>query len=464
MFRNRLVDELQNEIVEHYNKQPSQELELCSDSRKFESAMAFIAIKGPSFDGAKFIFSVLDKGCPFAIVNKDSLSSEELIKIKSQYTETEFLVVKNTIDFLQKLAVARRDEWVEQGGRIIGITGSNGKTTTKEMIYFLLDSLFPKKVLKTKGNLNNHLGVPFTLLDLKDSQEYAIVEMGTNHPGEIGALCELSKPHHGIITSIGKAHLEFFESIDNILIEKSALFNFVRDNGFEGHQFLLNSLDEKLKQLQAFKGCIDLGRDYSYVLSNGKIVVSSESGDWTFENQFLKEEYNIQNLVAAALLIDQLFPSRRVELTEAISNFQMPKLNRSEWIIDGNKKIFLDAYNANPTSMEKALDSFAKTLSKEQVAFEDALIVLGDMKELGPDACGLHKELGQFSRKLGFKKALFIGAHGKDYAEGFGFDGAVCCDNVADAKIQWDEQYKTCQYFFLKASRSLQLESILDIK
>lgn len=452
-------------IVKTYNYEVKDSLTLCTDSRSFKQGMAFLGIKGEKFDGGKFLEDILKQGCPFAVIDKETFTEDKIVELAKQYPNSIITLVSDTVGFVQDLAKSRRDEWVSLGGKIIGVTGSNGKTTTKEMIFAFADKVFPGLVLKTKGNLNNHLGVPFTLLELENKHRIAIVEMGTNHPGEIGFLCELAGPHSGIISSVGVAHIEFFGSVQKILEEKAALYRYVRDHSDKESIFLLNALDENLKTLKSFPGLIRLGDDVKYEIKNDlSVEMSWNDSELTFKNSNVEEDYNIQNLIAAFLLVNAVLPGHTLELIGVLNNFEMPKLNRSEWIKDGEKKIFLDAYNANPTSMMTALKSFKNSIDRNNISLDKTLVVIGDMNELGDQSKEQHHNVAKLLNDLGLRRAIFIGRFAQYYKEVFEGDYVRVYGTSAELKSNWKEYYLNHEYFFLKASRSLQLESIIDIR
>ncbi|EQC42889.1 UDP-N-acetylmuramoyl-tripeptide--D-alanyl-D-alanine ligase [Bacteriovorax sp. BSW11_IV] len=464
MFDSKILEDSKY-ITNTFNPSFKKDLKLCTDSRAFVQGMAFLGIKGEKFDGGKFLEQILEKGCPLAVISNETFQLNSVEEIAKKYPESKIVLVSDTIKFLQEISKKRRDEWVSNGGRIIGITGSNGKTTTKEMLFAFADKIYPGCVLKTKGNLNNHLGVPFTLLDLEDSQKIAIVEMGTNHPGEIQFLCELAGPQSGMISSVGVAHIEFFGTVEKILEEKGALYRYVRDHADKESIFLLNALDKNLKTLPSFPGVIRLGEEVTFTIKDDQSVdLFWNDSEISFKNSNIQEDYNIQNLIAAFLLINACIPGHTFDLIEVLKNFKLPKLNRSEWIFDKNKHIFLDAYNANPTSMMAALRSFKNYLVRNKLDIEKSLIVIGDMNELGDQAEQHHHAVANLLNELGLNKAFFVGRYAHYYADEFRGTFSKVFQTTDELKKEWPLHYANNEYFFLKASRSLQLESIIDIR
>ncbi len=420
-----------------------QSFSVSTDSRKIFSEQIYLALKGKNFNGASFINDVLKKGVSF-IIFEHSLEYSDLIKkLAIEHPSKTFVEVKNSEKFLQKMAVARLEEWKKnKKGFVIGITGSNGKTTTKELLFFLLNGLFPNKIACTQGNLNNHLGVPLTLLSIKEDHEHVIVEMGTNHPGEIPFLCSLVRPNVGIITNIGESHLEFFDTKKNVFLEKSELYHSVmRENGI----FLLNNRDEFLKTLPI----------------NKKIVFPNQ---WNLasQNSHIREEYNRENLDNVLSLAMTLFPEKREDLKELALKAFLPENNRSQWMKIHNSLIFLDAYNANPSSMKASLNAFENEIKRLNFSKDDAAIIVGDMNELGSLSQEAHKELGELLRKKDYKHVYFIGRFTSFYEEGFQ-NSCRSFPQVSEVKDIFSEILSRFKCVFIKGSRSLQLESLVDI-
>lgn len=423
-------------------------LKLCWDSRSHESGQGFIALKGDSFDGADFLEEVIGRGCPLAIVSKDPK------KLCETYPQTIFIEVSDTENYLQELAHLHLLNWKKEDKKVIGITGSNGKTTTKEMLYHLLNKAYPGAIHKTTGNYNNHLGVPFTLLGLNESHQVAIVEMGTNHPGEIKFLCYLSCPDHGIITNIGPAHLEFFKSVENVFTEKSELLNAVRGKGV----FVRNGDDPYLAKIKPFEGLITFGEKNGDVFKHNSVTL--KSGD-ILENEHLMGRHNFENLTSAFLLSYALFPLKKEAFIFAARSFK-PRNNRSLWVEKGEKKFFLDAYNANPVSMKASLNAFIKFTENNNIAQKDCLFILGDMNELGKDSENFHHTMGSYLNDLSVKNVAFLGKFSSNYGKGYKNPSKIYL-NKPNLEKDWPKLIKSFKYVFLKGSRSLQLESLLDI-
>ena len=348
------------------------------DSRTIQKDSLFIAIKGDRFDGNLYAEKAIEAGAKFAIVEDKSISNEINI-----------FWVENSLLFLQKLANFHRSKFKIP---IIGITGSNGKTSTKELINSVLSRKY--NVLCTKGNLNNHLGVPLTLLQLNDKHELAIIEMGANKPGDIKELAEIAEPNYGIITNIGKAHLEGFINFEGVLKTKLELFDFISSAKGE---FIVNADDEILNNATK-----DYSRRMLYSTNKNSAVQGKLEGltpfvelSYTTENYESPSittkmigNYNFYNFLVA-ITFGNLFKVSNVLINEAISNY-VPSNNRSQVLKTNNNELIIDCYNANPSSMFAALESFL--ILKEQ----NKIAILGDMLELGEERIAEHKKILTF--------------------------------------------------------------------
>jgi UDP-N-acetylmuramoyl-tripeptide--D-alanyl-D-alanine ligase len=445
---------------------------LSTDSRDILPGDIFLAIVGEKFDGFDYVADVLKKNVLGIIYNATPENVRKVEELKKDYNDKIFIGVEDSLKYLQKLAKKHLKKWKKQESnllqskKVIGITGSNGKTTHKEMLLHLLESVHPGKIHATQGNYNNHIGVPLTLLGLEESHEVAIVELGTNHPGEIKFLCKLTKPSMGIITNIGPAHLEFFKTEKDVFAEKRSLFDYVQKKSKEDDiNFIVNDDDLFLRKLINDKHVRSFGENSS----NINIQIDSESisgkvDDANIEitNTNIIGSHNLKNLFCSFLMARELFPASSEKFQSAAQSF-MPKSNRSEWIEDDKQRFFLDAYNANPGSMKAALDAFADKCHGLGAKEEEILFVLGDMNELGDSAVLAHKDVGTYLKALGVVNVLFVGRYAVHYADGFKSDSKTY-KNVDDLKANWPEFLKEFKYFFLKGSRSLQLESLMDIK
>lgn len=413
------------------------EIELTTDSRNVTGKNVFLALVGEKFDGFDYLASLLDSSIEVFIYEDKPGRKEIVSKLNSQ--NKLFIAVENSLKYLQDAAAFHGEEWKRNGGKVLALTGSNGKTTTKEILFQFAKAIFGDQSICTAGNLNNHIGVPLTLFSLKSHHKFAIVEMGTNHHGEIEVLADIVNPHFGLITNIGAAHLEFLGSEEGVFEEKTALLrNLLKNNGL----FFKNSLDKHLKNIEETKNVI---------------AFTGEIPDLV--NGLIKESYNIHNLNFAYFIFKSLFPSEIEKLNSAYVTIKLPDNKRSQWIEKGENKIFLDAYNANPSSMKESIRSYAKVLGSE---CEQALLICGDMNELGELAKDYHREVGQLIKELGFKHAAFVGRYSEFYKLGFGESG-LYFKTKEELVSKYKELKIKHRYLFIKASRSLQLESLLDI-
>jgi len=434
-----------------------------TDSRNLKKGDTFVALRGENFDGFDYIEQVIEHGAA-VIVYTAAIGRNEIInKIASSFPEVIFVEVFDTLKFIQELASKYIQIWraKKAENKIISITGSNGKTTHKEMLTHLLSSVFPEKVLSTKGNLNNHIGVPLTIFRLEDFHDIAIIEMGMNHPGEISELCEIAHPEHGIITNIGAAHIEFMHSLENIYQEKLSLYKAVLRNS-DGHgMFVVNADDKFLSNLAPSKGLTTYGEmngDIKINIIDGKITFNFHDHHVLITNKNILEHHNLKNLAGTAIFAMKLFPDKWREIALAASLYQQPSMNRSQWV----DNIFLDAYNANPSSMKASLSSFISIVKGKNIELNDCYFVLGDMNELGVFSQELHREIGQFLKNEGIKNVSFIGRFKDFYIEGFS-DPISTHLKKEEFEAEWKIIRSSYKFIFVKASRSLQLESLMSI-
>lgn len=349
---------------------------ICTDTRKIKANSIFVSLKGSNFNGNKFALQALKDGAKYAIVDEKEFAINDNI-----------ILVKNCLQTLQELANYHRNQFKIP---VIGITGSNGKTTSKELINIVLQKKY--NTLATKGNLNNHIGVPLTLLEMNSNHEIAIIEMGANKPGDIKELAEIAEPNYGIITNIGKAHLEGFKNYEGVINTKTELFRFIQKNS-DGVLFY-NEDDEIIKD--------NLPNEISSA-SYGKKNESSIKGEliklspyvemkWEKENYIspiLKNqmigEYNFYNYLAA-ICIGNYFNVSEDLINQAVEEYT-PTNNRSQIKKTDKNTLILDCYNANPTSMKSAIDSFRMNQAIDKIA------IIGDMLELGNESKTEHQKI-----------------------------------------------------------------------
>ncbi len=377
------------EISQFYNKffTPGN---VCTDTRILKKGEIFVALTGENFNGNEYAQKALDSGAVVAVVDDQAFANRN-----------NFYFVEDTLAFLQELAVYHR---TKSKFHVIGLTGSNGKTTTKELIRTILSKKYSCKA--TEGNLNNHIGVPLTLLSIPSETEYAVIEMGANHPGEIKRLCEIATPDSGLITNVGLAHLEGFGGFEGVIKAKGELYSYLKARS---GKIYLNNANSILKELlQSYKNKI-VYQDLNAACS-GEIIESYPQLKIKFrynkKHQFIVNtqfygEYNLENILAAACIgVDLSIPYQ--EINKAIEEYK-PLDKRSQILQYGSIKIILDCYNANPTSMQQALLSFSKLESKKK------LVILGSMKELGHHSIREHEKLVHLVERNNFTKSIFIG-------------------------------------------------------
>lgn len=353
---------------------------ICTDSRKIVPGCLFFCLKGERFDGNQFAEQALQEGASFVITEREDLS-----------TDAHFVVVPDVLDTLQQLAAHHRKQLRIP---VIGITGTNGKTTTKELTAAVLSEKY--RTACTQGNFNNHIGVPLTLLSIRPEDEIAIVEMGANHPGEIADLCRLAKPTYGLITNIGKAHIEGFGSVEEIIHTKKALYRSVMAD--QGTLFV-NINDHILQQ------DLDYDKVIFYAEGDERLIVSLspylelQVGSTNVKTH-LTGSYNLYNCLGAAA-IGQFFGVSEVQIAHALSNY-LPSNHRSQINEIRGNTVISDYYNANPTSMEASIRNLSMLQAPRKVA------VLGDMLELGPISSQEHLHIIELCKALSIE-AYFVG-------------------------------------------------------
>jgi UDP-N-acetylmuramoyl-tripeptide--D-alanyl-D-alanine ligase len=446
-----------------WNSECTRAFKVKTDSRKVKDGDIFFALRGERFDAFNFIKDVVDAH-PAAIVFEGAEGRDEQLKtLVKNNPDIFFIQTSSSLDILQKLARQHRENWSQGKKEVLGLTGSNGKTTAKEILRALIGKIIGNALHCTEGNLNNHIGVPLTLLELEDHHELAIVEMGTNHAGEIADLCNIALPTCGFITNIGTAHIEHFKSPQNIFKEKRSLYESIMTSTQKSH-FVLNEDDEFLKKLPIVEGVKTFGRnseDFRVECDYDKLTIEFGEEEREIKNTNLCGKHVYQNLGLALSLSILLFPKHKEELLEKAEEITLPSNNRGEWQIVGDTSLFLDAYNANPNSMRASLETFAYQQNKLGIDQKERLYILGDMNELGDLSLDFHRESGEFLRDLGAVNVYFIGHYAHAYAEGFG--GGNVFLHREEAEDYYKNQKAKFKSVFLKASRSLQLESMTAI-
>ncbi len=419
-----------NNIYKKYNRSTG----ISIDSRNIKKGNLFFGILGDNFDGNNFIDESLSNGASFAVTNN-----------KKFKTKDKCIYVENTLECLQNLATLHRSKLKIP---VVGITGSNGKTTTKELISLVLSVKF--NVFSTIGNFNNHLGVPLSILKLNDSHDIAVIEMGASGLGEIAFLCEISQPNLGLITNIAPVHLQGFGSFESVIRGKSELFDYLIKN--DGVAFINNNdkvISNFSKRFEkpyllfgeaSFLNCEFLKADpfISFLLKENEIFKTKIIGDYNYEN------------IVFALSIGKYFGVNIKMAAETICSYE-PSQNRSQVIEKKTCTIILDAYNANPTSVIKALNNFSKIKGKK-------IVFLGDMFELGKESKSEHAKIGDILNDFNFDKVYLIG-----YEMKFAFENYPSAKYFKNKneffKILKELNFENSTILF-KASRGMQFENI----
>lgn len=418
---------------------------ITTDSRNCPVGSVFFALKGDKFNANQFAAMALEQGCAYAVIDEAVYAKDD-----------RYIVVPDVLKALQELAAYHRKQ---TGTRIIGITGSNGKTTTKELIAAVLQGKY--KILYTRGNLNNHIGVPLTLLQLKPEHQLAIIEMGANHPGEIKDLCEIATPDFGIITNVGKAHLEGFGSFEGVMKTKAELYDFIAAQGMgvfinEDNKYLLemagkSNLNEDKLIPYALESHPDLTIVTGKLLSSDPfLAMECQTGSIFNINTRLIGAYNAEN-VLAAVTVGHFFGLKNNEIKRGIEAYE-PKNNRSQLTVTDKNKLVVDAYNANPSSMQAAILNF------ERLEGQDKTLILGDMLELGTESLVEHQAIVNLLEEKGFKNVLLVGKEFGKSVHAFEVFGDVgeLSDFIAQKPIK-------NQYILIKGSRGIQLEKIIPL-
>ncbi|MCK5368511.1 MAG: UDP-N-acetylmuramoyl-tripeptide--D-alanyl-D-alanine ligase [Cyclobacteriaceae bacterium] len=410
---------------------------ICTDTRNISEGNLFIALHGPNFNANKFAAKAIEKGAIGALIDDKSFA----IPGKTIYVEDGLLA-------LQELAKIHRNTLKIP---IIGITGSNGKTTTKELVHAVLSSTF--QTYATKGNLNNHIGVPLSVLSITQDHDLAIIEMGANHLGEIALLSSISRPTHGLITNIGKAHTGLFGGFEGVIRAKSELYDFlIKNKGIvfiNQNQEILMNMSKRIKNPVLYPNS---GSDYpcSFLGADPFVEVKTEQGNVI--KTHLVGKYNFDN-IATALCIGKYFKVPEDQANNAISSYT-PDNNRSQILKKGSNTIILDAYNANPSSMEKALENLAQMNAKSKIA------IIGDMFELGEDTKSEHEMIGKMLKKLNIQDAIFCGESMKYAYDTFGKGNYMKTRDLLTSYLI--ETKFSDSTILIKASRGMALEQIVD--
>jgi len=438
MKENNLVEQIYKHYIDANQK-------ICTDTRKLVSGSLFFALKGNNFNANQFAQKAIEAGCNFAIVDE-----EEYV------TTDKIILVKDVLITLQVLANYHRKQF---NIPVLAITGSNGKTTHKELINAVLSKKY--NTLATVGNLNNHIGVPLTLLNITQQHQFVIVEMGANHQGEIDVLCKIAEPTFGLITNIGKAHLEGFGGIEGVKKGKSELFKFLKT--IDGEVFL-NGDDNVLHDLAIDNDKVTYGCKKLYD-TIGKDCTNTEKVSFKFTNRYGEKDWNKLPIIntqiigaynfincLAAVCVGHYFKVDDALAKQALENYVFQN-NRSQLVKTDNNTLILDAYNANPNSMKVAIENFANYPA------ESKLVLLGDMFELGEYSAEEHKKIVDLITEKKLNNCIFVG------------------EEFFKQNLQNYKSFKTtfeCKEYInrlnlknytilIKGSRSMQMECLQDV-
>lgn len=410
---------------------------LTTDTRKIQRDQLFFALKGDNFNGNLFAAQAISKSGSHAIIDEEKYAVGE-----------KYILVKDVLKTLQDLASFHRKFL---GIPILAITGSNGKTTSKELINAVLRRKF--ETVATVGNLNNHIGVPLTLLSMKNSTEFGIVEMGANHPGEIRDLCEIAQPDYGYITNFGKAHLEGFGSVEGVIKAKSELYDYLKNQG----KLLFLNIDDPVQQKNtSYTSIFTFGNN-----SEANVKVEYPQTSKTAEVHFngdlfssvLTGSYNAVN-IAAALCIGSYFKVPLEAIQKSIAAYT-PTNNRSQLVHLGSNTLIMDAYNANPTSMRAALESF------QNYPTEQKWVILGDMFELGNSAEEEHQVIASYVESMGLQKAILVGSNFNKVT--ISQNNISKFENFGDLENSLRNSPPEKCMILVKGSRGMALERVQDI-
>ena len=408
---------------------------VCTDTRKIQKGNMFFALKGPNFNANALAEEALAKGASCAVIDDPSYE-----------TGANTLLVSDGLKALQDLATAYRNTLTIP---IIGLTGSNGKTTTKELIFSVLSQQF--HCFATSGNLNNHIGVPLSILSILPEHEIAVIEMGANKQGDIKELVDIAQPTHSLITNIGKAHLEGFGGETGVIKGKGELFDYVSTHG--GIVFLPKekNIVHQMSEERQIKDVVLANSAMPTHLLEAKPYIRFTCADNTVVQSHLPGIYNFEN-IQMAIAVGKHFGLSDAQCKEGIATYQ-PTNHRSQYIKIGSNQVLMDAYNANPSSMQAAISHFAETDNAPK------MLILGDMFELGDLSAAEHEALGKLIASFSFEKVLLIGEHMQHalthLPKAFYFPDKFGLHNWLQ-----DNPIKS-SYLLVKGSRGIQLESVL---
>lgn len=421
-----------SDLYQIYLKHP----QVQTDTRKLMPGDLFFALKGPSFNGNQFARQALETGAAYAIIDE-----------KEFYIDGRTILVEDVLTCLQELAGYHRNQLTIP---VIAITGSNGKTTTKELVHAVLSSRY--RTYTTEGNLNNHIGIPLTLLKIKQDAEIAVVEMGANHQKEIEGYCRYTQPSHGIITNCGKAHLEGFGGVEGVRKGKGELYDYLRQH--QGTAFVMWDYDYLRSMSSGIKEIITYGTQDASI--NGTALKSEPFLEATIQfggervtiSSQLVGDYNLPNLLVA-VTVGSYFKIDLQQIKTAIENY-VPGNSRSQLVEQDGNKIVLDAYNANPSSMKLAIENFSKGDTDNKILF------LGAMAELGEESLAEHQAIVSLIAQHKWKQVILVGGDFLKLNHPF-----ISLPDSTAARNWYLEQELKGATLLIKGSRSMKMEKVL---
>jgi UDP-N-acetylmuramoyl-tripeptide--D-alanyl-D-alanine ligase len=416
-----------------------------TDTRKIGKDEIYFALKGEHFNGNTFAVKALELGAAYCVVDEDM-----------GIADSRLILVEDVLKTLQSLAKFHRSTF---NIPFIAITGSNGKTTTKELVHAVLSTTF--KTYTTYGNLNNHIGIPLTLLSVKSDAEMAVIEMGANHQKEIEGYCLYAMPTHGLITNCGKAHLEGFGGEEGVKKGKGELYDYLKNNN--GTAFVFSDYDYLMEMSLGMKENVFYGTSsadnhnnfvYGSCVNNDRTLLSidcnTKSETLHIETN-LVGSYNLPNILAA-ICIGKYFGVDAIQIKKGIEDY-VPSNSRSQMVQKDSNSIILDAYNANPSSMKLAIENFASMPGERKI------LILGGMMELGDETAFEHAQLVNQIKKYTWKKVVLVGKQFETFAAD---QDIIYKEDSAAARIWFDESGITNAQILLKGSRSMKMEKVLE--
>ncbi len=425
--------------IENLYRQYIQGHRITTDSRTLRKGDVFIALKGENFNGNNFALQAVEAGASVSVTDDETYRNHP-----------KCVWVPDTLRFLQDIASYHRHRL---GIPILGITGTNGKTTTKELCHAVLSTKY--KTFATQGNFNNHIGVPLTLLSMDETTQFGIVEMGANHPGEIKALCDIAAPDYGIITNIGQAHLEGFGSYENIISTKKQLYEHIRaKNGkvfVNAGDSLLMELSGGIEKYTYGQNGNDLKGEIKQSIPFLVYALKTLKGELYIRTHLIGG-YNFENAMAASCL-GVCMGISPLEIQKAIESYRPSNL-RSQLIKTSRNTIILDAYNANPSSMKAAVNNF------KEFRADNKMLILGEMRELGKNSAQAHEEIFRLTQNSGFSRIILVGDNFEHYGNNSNFIRHFSTTDELITGLKEEQIQNAC--ILVKGSRGNKLEQIVE--